>query len=182
MGAGEGQRRLNVIELILELAMVEEHEDIGVVDDGPPFALIYIKRWGRVRRFTKKFRTFAANFNAEAMQKVCGTIGLFNAEGQCKPSAEPSSLELCRGAACTRPTGQYLPSARLLPLGQCKQACLGLAYPQPWQMSDIPINTQTISATGADHIVNIRADARKYTAFLANGQGRPHCFFIHRKR
>ena len=179
--------------------MVEEHEDIGVVDDGPPFALIYIKRWGRVRRFTKKFRTFAANFNAEAMQKVCGTIGLFNAEGQCKPSAERSffahfsissgaqasrlgGLQLCRGAACTRPTGQYLPSARLLPLGQCKQACLGLAYPQPWQMSDIPINTQTISATGADHIVNIRADARKYTAFLGTNQGRPHCFFTHRKR
>ncbi len=41
------------------------------------------------------------------MQKVCETIGLFNAEGQCKPSAERSLLQLCRGAACPRPTGQY---------------------------------------------------------------------------
>jgi len=45
---------------------------------------------------------------ADAMQKVCETIGLFNAEGQCKPSAERSLLQLCRGAACPRPTGQYL--------------------------------------------------------------------------
>ena len=44
----------------------------------------------------------------DAMQKVCETIGLFNAEGQCKPSAERSLLQLCRGAACPRPTGQYL--------------------------------------------------------------------------
>ena len=28
-------------------------------------------------------------------------------QGQCKPSAEPSSLGLCRGAACPRPKGQY---------------------------------------------------------------------------
>jgi len=68
------------------------------------------------------------------MQKVCETIGLFNAE--------------------------YL------------------------AMSDISINTHThththtISATGADYIINIRADVRKYTAFFAFLQGRPHCFFI----
>ena len=28
-------------------------------------------------------------------------------QGQCKPSAELSSLGLCRGAACPRPSGQY---------------------------------------------------------------------------
>ena len=65
------------------------------------------------------------------MQKVCETIGLFNAE--------------------------YL------------------------AVSDIPINTHThthtISATGVQYIVNIRADARKYTAFRANWQGKPMCFF-----
>ena len=66
------------------------------------------------------------------MQKVCETIGLFNAE--------------------------YL------------------------QMSDIPINTHThthtISATGADYIVKMRGHPRQYTAFLAIGQGRPHCFLF----
>ena len=69
------------------------------------------------------------------MQKVCETIGLFNAE--------------------------YL------------------------AVSDIPINTHThthththtISATGVQYIVNIRADARKYTAFHAFVQGKPMCFF-----
>ena len=71
------------------------------------------------------------------MQKVCETIGLFNAEGQCKPSAEPSSLELCRGAACPRPTGQYLPSARLLPLGhRCEHH--GVRLPAALAVSDMP--------------------------------------------
>ena len=51
-------------------------------------------------------RTTAGGRVADAMRKVCETIGLFNAEEQCKPSAEPNSLELCRGAACPRPTGQ----------------------------------------------------------------------------
>ena len=78
-------------------------------------------------------RTTAGGRVAEAMQKVCETIGLFNAE--------------------------YL------------------------AVSDISINTHThthtISATGADYIINIRADARKYTAFFAFLQGRPHCFFPH---
>ena len=62
------------------------------------------------------------------MQKVCETIGLFNAE--------------------------YL------------------------AVSDISINTHThtISATGADYIIKMRGHPRQYTAFLAIGQGRPHCF------
>ena len=51
-------------------------------------------------------RTTAGGRAADAMRKVCETIGLFNAEGLCKPSAERSLLQLCRGAACPRPTGQ----------------------------------------------------------------------------
>ena len=41
-------------------------------------------------------------------------------QGQCKPSAEPSSLGLCRGAACPRPSGQY---TAFLAFTQEKSAC-----------------------------------------------------------
>ena len=54
------------------------------------------------------------------MQKVCETIGLFDAEGQCKSSAERSLLQLCRGAACPRPTGQYLATATMWVGGSSK--------------------------------------------------------------
>ena len=85
---------------------------------------------------------------ADAMQKVCETIGLFNAEGQCKPSAERSLLQLCRGAACPRPTGQYLPSARLLPLGhRCEHHCARFLRSVGAQASKLGVPAALATAT-----------------------------------
>ncbi len=56
---------------------------------------------------------------------------------------------------------------------------IGLFNAEYLAMSDIHINTHTISATGVNHIVKMRGHPRKYTAFLAIMQGRPHCFFTY---
>ena len=72
----------------------------------PPLTYIHASEAVRTTAGGRMLR--ARGRAVDAMQKVCETIGLFNAEGQCKPSAERSLLQLCRGAACPRPTGQYL--------------------------------------------------------------------------
>jgi len=73
----------------------------------PPLTYIYASEAARTTAGGGMLRARGGRA-ADAMQKVCETIGLFDAEGQCKPSAERSLLQLCRGAACPRPKGQYL--------------------------------------------------------------------------